>query len=372
MNFLSIATIRDEVRGRLEIGLDFRNKPSKLYKTSSPRPRSALFETERNMTRERSGHAFTLVELLVVIGIIALLISILLPALSKARESANQVKCASNIRQLTMALIGYAMENKGAFPPTLTYNGTSNSSYIPFNGDPAVPSGQAMENTWYQRGRIGKFLGKPEVVENTSSAFNPDLASVSGPIMVCPSYNARDARRNYAMNFWASSRFNSSSGPPNGLNPSTGEHPYGRIFRYGVKNSAQIMLVTEVFAITMVNNELYANPNAGTNFISGFSTASASLPAQLFGAGSMLWSSSGFQSGTDARTNIAWFIHRGNMNQGAAKGTNERNTPYGKVNMGFVDGHVEMTTSTDVADFTTNKSKFRVLWSPKDRALQGS
>ena len=62
----------------------------------------------------RSG--FTLVELFVVIGIIALLISILLPAMNAAREQARSVKSLSNIRQLGGALVMYVNENRGVYP----------------------------------------------------------------------------------------------------------------------------------------------------------------------------------------------------------------------------------------------------------------
>jgi prepilin-type N-terminal cleavage/methylation domain-containing protein len=151
---------------------------------------------------KRTAHrtaGFTLVELLVVLGIIAILYSVLLPSIARARQSANSVVCQSNLRQIGLSMLAYADGHDGWLFPTLMGwdQGTKGAPGVTVYFDPVL--GQTVYNVWTTK---------------VFSQWNP-------PVMICPSDQEPNGQHSYVLNqhmgYW---NIKYSTEPPLGKSPS--------------------------------------------------------------------------------------------------------------------------------------------------------
>ncbi len=132
----------------------------------------------------RQGRGFTLVELLVVMGLISLLIGMLMPALSAARQQAKTVQCLSNLRQLAVAAQNYVALNDGYYPLAYCiYNSKhiENWDFSTFDGwKTVVPGLLWMGQTNMRVQQCPSFEGKSNTINDPYTGYNYNTSYIGG------------------------------------------------------------------------------------------------------------------------------------------------------------------------------------------------
>jgi len=258
--------------------------------------------------RQVRAAGFTLVEMLVVIGIIALVLGIILPTLAGARRQSRILQCASNIRQLASGMILYAAENQGKFPPN-TYL-TSPGQY------------------WSDADRLGEIIPTP------AANLKPDKT-----VYICP--DDVDARQSYAVNLWASSA----------VDPTFLTAPLrGQIWNSNVQSGAEMILMAEAWSYQ------------------GSAATGWSAPATIGYAGDSASQRFGGEGGISTLVNagrwgevnceLPFMRHRAQDGSGTQ--------PVGRINIAFADGHVEFRSNDSFVDPGTGVTQGNCFWSPLD------
>ena len=316
------------------------------------------------MRQRGTGLGFTLIELLVVIAIIALLIGILLPALGRARQTARNTICLTNQRQLAQALVIYADDNKGLFPPNH------------FTRDlPDNPNRTGRR--WFDIDVIGEIIPSTDFGDipfTDIDNVNGEPPNVAGGVALCPSHP--QGGRSYAMNYWASAYVNvrrtGSFGPGGGVaNDRPGQVPgaanadLGRPFKVDVQFASDVILTGGAWGnFIKGDNELgYTQETIGSSLLPGqrFGFEDTVIP-DLFGNWGTAPSAELDGAPSSVRSYLPYYRHPGRQNNFQEL--------EGTAQFSFADGSARAIAYNDLVDVNEERSTYKALWTPDDRAIE--
>jgi len=140
------------------------------------------------------SRAFTLIELLVVIAIIAILASMLLPALARAKEKANRISCVSNVKQICLSMMMYVDDHEGKYPPRMP---------DPASGA-AFPCKPCRTIDWRPYA-VPYLTASTNMTNNASSVFVCPADNGIPPAIAADPFNALTSRPNRFAQFYGSS-----------------------------------------------------------------------------------------------------------------------------------------------------------------------
>ncbi|WP_428388018.1 type II secretion system protein [Mucisphaera sp.] len=303
-------------------------------------------------TRQNPG-GFTLIELLVVISIIALLIGILLPALGAARETARNMSCLSNVRQLTISLVTYSVDNQSKFPPNTT--------------SPA----------WYDVEVIGGYLPASEI--------EPGVNTILGGVMACPSDQGPPelglpVGRSYTLNAFAASNARNIGGIGQAA------IDLGMAFDANLNNASSVMLISEAwserFGLTAQVAATRSAIGEEIPFISPTQLLNESN--RIPGAMGTRWVGIKNSAGQyedyapiSARegwgairppTELDWTRHGGNEDPTSVP-------PNASINNAFADGHASNFNAGEIVENISDQFPAitpRAMWTPVDMQMEGN